>query len=475
MPLLDTPAWNWKHAWQEVPRIQPIKRLAEERVTDYHEIYALYDEENVRAQASRCLQCPEPLCKAECPLSNRIPEWLALAAEGRFLEAAEISQSTSNMPEICSRVCPQERLCESGCFLNGRAEPVAIGAVEKFINEYAIERVGIETSVMAPNGFGVAVIGSGPGGLACADELAKLGYSVTIFESEPVAGGLLMNGIPSFKLDKSVVQRRIDALVKRGVVFRLGVKIGTDISLSELRTRYDAVFIGVGAQKPKPFRMPGVDLHGIYEALPFLAQKNLDHCGNNPAISVEGKRVAVLGGGDTAMDCLRTSIRAGATQAICLYRRDLANMPGNRREYVNAIEEGAEFRFLTNPVRLIGNTARQVTQVECVQMELGDPDASGRRKPRSIHGSEIHIDVDVVLVAYGFDPEPLSTKSGFKDICLNKWGTIQADVSQMTNLADVFAGGDIVRGPSLVVQAVRDGRTAAAGIHRSLSGSGRLN
>lgn len=474
MPLLEKHTWDRKHAWRALPRIYPSKRSAEERVTDCHEIYALYDEEIVREQASRCVECAEALCKVGCPLSNRIPEWLALAAEGRFLEAAEISQSTSNMPEICSRVCPQERLCEAGCILNGRAEPVSIGAVEKFINEYSIARTGIDTCVMPSTGFRVAVIGSGPGGLACADELAKLGHSVTVFESEPVAGGLLMTGIPSFKLEKSVVQRRINALIKRGVVFKLGVKIGSEISFSKLRTGYDAIFIGVGAQEPKPLRVAGSNLQGIHDALPFLAENNLNGNGDHSSIPVMGKRVAVLGGGDTAMDCLRTSIRAGAIQAVCLYRRDLANMPGSRREYENAIEEGAQFRFLTNPVRLIGDSAGRVSQVECIQMELGEPDASGRRKPKPIPGSELRVDVDVVLVAYGFDPEPLSEKNGFGKVCLNEWGAVQADGSQMTNLPGVFAGGDIVRGPSLVVHAVHDGRIAAEGIHRYLTGCDTL-
>lgn len=471
MPSLNNPAWSSKHAWHILSRVNPTKRRARERVKDYREIYTHYDEKSVREQASRCVQCANPLCTMGCPLSNRIPEWLALTAEGRFLEAAEVSQSTSNMPEICSRVCPQERLCEAGCILNGRAEPVSIGPIEKFINEYAIARNGIRTCENTGNGLRVAVIGSGPGGIACADELAKLGYSVTIFESQHFAGGLLMNGIPSFKLEKSVVNRRVESLSRCGVAFRFGIQVGRDISISELMASHDAVFIAVGAQTPKTFQIPGSDLIGIFEALPFLSENNGVPNVASPHVLVSGKRVVVLGGGDTAMDCLRTAIRAGARDAVCVYRRDLVNMPGDRREYENAIEEGAKFRFLTNPIRLHGDERGRVTHVTCVQMELGEPDASGRRKPRSVAGSEFQIEADIVLVAYGFDPEPISEVRGFYGIRTNEWGAIEANDRQMTSLPGVFAGGDIVRGPSLVVHAVRDGRMAAAGIHRYLCGS----
>src|ERR1041385_725084 len=304
-----------KYAWREVDRRDPPKRAASQRIADFNEIYSLFDEATVREQASRCIQCAEPGCVTGCPLSNRIPEWLALAAEGDFLGAAEISLSTSNMPEICSRVCPQERLCEGSCILNGRSDPVCIGAVEKFINEYALARSAAEGSPPEPNGFAVAVVGSGPGGMACADELAKLGYAVTIFEAQASAGGLLVNGIPSFKLEKSVVERRLGVLRPRGVVFRLGVQVGKHISLRELLDSYDAVFLGIGAQKAKELEIPGSELKGIFQSLPFLIQKNVPISLQTPPIDVRGKRVVVLGGGDTAMDCLRTAIRCGATEA----------------------------------------------------------------------------------------------------------------------------------------------------------------
>src|SRR5664279_2567519 len=399
--------WPAKHNWRYVARELPPKRAVAERICDFDEIYGLFDEATARAQASRCINCPDPPCARTCPLSNRIPEWLGLVADGRFLEAAELSRSTSNMPEICSRVCPQERLCEGACTLNGPSDPVSIGAIEKFINEYAFAHQVVDAAVAPPNGLKVAVVGSGPGGMACADELAKRGYAVTIFEAQSRAGGLLVNGIPSFKLEKRIVERRLDLLRRRGVTFQRGVKVGRDVSLSSLREQFDAVYLAIGAQKPKALDMPGAELQGVFHALPFLIQKNLDEASDQPPIEVAGKRVMVFGGGDTAMDCLRTAIRSGAREAICIYRRDLENMPGSRREYANAVEEGARFLFLTNPCLLIDSGAGRVAEARCLRMELGEPDAKGRRKPRPIPGSEFTLPVDVVLVAYGFDAVPI--------------------------------------------------------------------
>jgi glutamate synthase (NADPH/NADH) small chain len=465
------PNWKAKHAWQEVEREGPSKRPAEKRVGDFHEIYALYDEATVREQASRCIQCPVPSCVTGCPLSNRIPEWIALAAEGDFLGAAEISRATSNMPEICSRVCPQEKLCESACILNGRSEAICIGAIEKFINEYALTRGAVKVSPAPPNGLKAAIIGSGPGGLACADELAKLGYAVTIFESQTLPGGLLMNGIPAFKLEKSIVERRVNLLRDRGVVLKLGITVGKDISLKDLQAQFDGVFFGAGAQKPKPLDVAGAELSGIFQGLPFLIQKNVPVGLDVSPIDVEGKRVVVLGGGDSAMDCLRTAIRCGAMEATCVYRRDLANMPGSRKEYVNAVEEGAVFLFVTNPVSLEGDTQGNVAGVRCVRMELGEPDAGGRRKPRPVPGSEFRLPADVILVAYGFDPVPFPPGSDLARIKVNEWGGVVVDENQMTSVPGVFSGGDASRGPSLVVHAVRDARKAAQGMHRYLTKS----
>jgi glutamate synthase (NADPH/NADH) small chain len=457
---------NPKYAWCTIRREAPPKRAAAERVDDFREIYANYNAETVKAQASRCIHCPHPLCAQACPLANRIPEWLALAAQGEFLEAAAISRTTSNMPEICSRVCPQERLCEGACILNGKSDPVAIGAVERFINDYALDHGFIGPFPAPPNGRKVAVIGSGPGGMACADELVQLGYDVTVFEALLIPGGLLVNGIPAFKLEKHVVERRIDSLAKRGVKFRLGVRVGWDVSLADLRRGYEAVFLGVGAQRPKPLDLPGAHLNGVLPALPFLIQKNVSLPElDGPPIEVEGRRVAVLGGGDTAMDCLRTALRCGAREAVCLYRRDLANMPGSRKEYANALEEGARFEFLANPVEIIAGANGSVSAVRCTRMELGAPDASGRRKPRAVPGSDFTVAADLLLVAYGFDPVPFPPESDFGALQTDDWGGLRVDQNQMTNLPGVFAGGDSARGPSLVVHAVRDGRKAAKGMH----------
>jgi glutamate synthase (NADPH/NADH) small chain len=447
----------------------PPKREAAQRICDFDEIYGLYDEATAREQASRCINCPNPPCTQTCPLGNRIPVWLGLVADGQFLEAAEASRSTSNIPEICGRVCPQERLCEGACILNARSDPVAIGAIEKFLNEYAFAHDAVDAVAVASNGCRVAVVGSGPGGIACADELAKLGYSVTVFESQTRPGGLLVNGIPSFKLEKSIVERRLHLLRKRGVAFRCNTKVGRDIPLSTVRREFGAVYLAIGAQKPKPLNIPGADLGSVFDALPFLIQKNLENSHEEPMIDVKGKRVAVLGGGDTAMDCLRTAIRCGAREAICIYRRDLENMPGSRREYLNATEEGARFMFLTNPIALAGGENGSVSAARCVQMELGEPDTKGRRKPQPVPGSEFDVPVDVVLVAFGFDPVPIFAAGNSDNIEVNSWGGVVVNADQMTSVAGIFAGGDLVRGPDLVVRAVRDGRKAAAGIHEYLS------
>jgi glutamate synthase (NADPH/NADH) small chain len=459
-----------RYAWRELDRSEQPKRDAGDRVSDFHEIYSLFDEATIREQASRCVQCAVPACVAGCPLHNQIPEWLGLAAEGRYLEAAEVSRKTSSMPEICPRVCPQERLCEGNCVIHAPEEPVCIGAIEKFINEYALAHGGGKVSTLPANGKRVAVVGSGPGGLACADQLSQLGYQVTVFESQLLPGGLLLFGIPAFKLEKEVVERRVNILRQQGVEFRMGVTVGKDITLAQLLADFAAVYLGIGALKPKPLDVPGADLKGVLQGLPFLAQKNAPVALGLPPVEVKGKRVVVLGGGDSAMDCLRTAIRCGAADTVCAYRRDLDNMPGSKKEYQNALEEGARFMFLTNPLALEGNAAGEVTAVRCVRMELGEPDASGRRKPRPVPGSEFTLPADLVLIAYGFDPVPFPPENDLSRIEVNDWGAIRVDADQRSNIPGVFAGGDVVRGPSLVVHAVRDGRKAADSIHRHLAG-----
>lgn len=463
-----------RYAWREKDRVRQPKRGAQSRVTDFHEIYSLFDAQTIREQAERCVQCAEPTCVEGCPLGNRIPEWVGLAAEGRFLEAAELSRQTSSMPEICPRVCPQERLCEGNCIIHTHEglEPVCVGAIEKFINEYALAHGRGRVETAPPTGRRVAVVGSGPGGLACADRLSQLGHGVTVFESQMLPGGLLLFGIPAFKLEKEIVSRRVNLLKMQGVEFRTGVVVGTDLSLAQLRKDFDAVFLGIGALKPKGLRVPGADLQGVIQGLPFLAQKNAPVSLGIDPVNVEAKRVVVLGGGDSAMDCLRTALRCGAADTVCVYRRDFDNMPGSRKEYENATEEGARFLFLTNPVEVLGDARGRVRAVRCIRMELGEPDVSGRRRPIEVPDSEHEIPADLVLVAYGFDPVPFPPENDLSSLEVNDWGATRVDEDQRTSIEGVFAGGDVVRGPSLVVHAVRDGRRAAEAIDRYLCGKG---
>ena len=346
---------NPKYAWRELAHKGLPKRSASERVADFLEIYGLYDEATAREQASRCIQCPNPSCVTGCPLCNPIPQWMLLTAEGRFLEAAAVLGSATNMAEICARVCPTDRLCEGSCILNGVSEPVSIGAIEQFLAEYAFAHGHVDASTAPPNGLRVAVVGSGPGGLACADELARRGYAVTVFDSALVPGGLLVNGTPAFKVERSIVQRRIEILQKRGVIFRLGVKLDENLTFGQLRTEFDAVFLGFDSRKARPLEIPGADLQGVVQALPFILQKITPVPLELPPIEVSGKRVLVVGAGDTAMDCLRTAIRYGAREAVCVYRRDEADMPCGRHEYENAVEEGARFVFQAAPVAVLGN------------------------------------------------------------------------------------------------------------------------
>ncbi len=456
----------------KLPRVDPPIRDPKERITDFREVYLEYDEKAAVQEASRCVECKNPPCERACPLHNRIRDWLILTAEGRFLEAAHLSQSTSNMPEICGRICPQDRLCEEACIVGAKNQPVAIGAIERFINEYAFRvHGGIPVPSVAPRtGKRVAVVGAGPAGLACAEELRKMGHDVTIFEALPKPGGLLIYGIPGFKLEKWVVERRIEYLKKLGIEFRCNVKVGRDLSLQDLFDRgFHAIFLGTGAQRPKNPRLPGMELAGIHEALPFLIRNNLDERELPPGMKrddLRGRKVAVFGGGDTAMDCLRTSVRLQASRVVCVYRRDEANMPGSRQEVKRAKEEGVEFHFLTTPVRFIGDEAGYVRKVECLRMRLGEPDQSGRRSPIPIEGSEFEFEADFIILAFGFEGDPVPDEGG--RLKLTKGGTYEVDEHKMTSWRGVFAGGDGVRGADLLVTALRDGRDAAIGIDRYL-------
>ena len=460
---------NSKYAWRELAHKGLPKRSASERVADFLEIYGLYDEATAREQASRCIQCPNPSCVTGCPLCNPIPQWMLLTAEGRFLEASAVLGSATNMAEVCARVCPTDRLCEGSCILNGVSEPVSIGAIEQFLAEYAFAHGHADASTAPPNGRRVAVVGSGPGGLACADELARRGYAVTVFDSALVPGGLLVNGTPAFKVGRSIVQRRIEILQKRGVVFRLGVKLDETLTFGQLRSDFDAVFLGFDSRKARPLEIPGADLQGVVQALPFILQKITPVPLDLPPIEVSGKRVVVLGAGDTAMDCLRTAIRCGAREAVGVYRRDEADMPCGRHEYENAVEEGARFVFQAAPVAVLGNDQRQVTGLRLVRTELGLMESIGPRPFLVQAGSEFELPADLIVLALGFDPLPCPHSGDFSDLAVNDWGGIVVDSDQMTSIPGVFAGGDIVRGPSMVLHAVRDARRAAAQIHTYLA------
>jgi glutamate synthase (NADPH/NADH) small chain len=458
-----------KYAWRELAHKGLPKRSASERVADFLEIYGLYDEATAREQASRCIQCPNPSCVTGCPLCNPIPQWMLLTAEGRFLEAAAVLGTATNMAEICARVCPTDRLCEGSCILNGVSEPVSIGAIEQFLAEYAFAHGQVDASTAPPNGRRVAVVGSGPGGLACADDLARRGYAVTIFDSALVPGGLLVNGTPTFKVERSIVQRRIEILLKRGVTFRLGVKLEESLTFGELRSAFDAVFLGFDSRKARPLEIPGAELQGVVQALPFILQKTTPLPLELPPIEVAGKRVVVVGAGDTALDCLRTAIRCGARDAVCVYRRDEADMPCTFQEYENAREEGARFVFQAAPVAVLGNDQRQVTGLRLVRTELGLMESIGPRPFLVRPGSEFETPADLIILALGFDPLPCPHSGDFSDLAVNEWGGIIVDSNQMTTIPGVFAGGDIVHGPSLVLHAVRDARRAAAQIHSYLS------
>lgn len=458
-----------KYAWRNVPRRDPPKRSAAERMADFLEIYGLYDEVAAREQASRCIQCPEPVCVTGCPLGSRIPEWLALTAEGQFLEAAAVLHSTSNLPEVCASACPADQLCEGRCILEGRSEPVSVKAIEQFLNDYAFAHGGREETAAPANGRRVAVVGSNPGGLACADELARRGYAVTIFDSDLLPGGLQVHGIPAFKLEKSVAQRRIDLLRRRGVEFRMGPTIEGDIALAELQARFDAVFLGFGARKARALDIPGADLKGVVQALPFIIQKNSSVALEMPPLDVTGQRVVVIGGGDTALDCARTAVRSGALETVCVYRRDEESMPSSRRDYADAVEEGVRFIFQATPVAVLGSSQGVVTGLRLARTEPEEANASGRRAFRAVPGKEFDFKADWIFLALGFVREPLSRTDSFCKLATDKDGAVIVDAHQMTSVPGVFAGGDIVQGPVTALQAVRDARKAAAAIHDYLA------
>lgn len=449
----------------------PAKREADARVGDFAEIYDEFDKGTAETQASRCSQCGVPFCQINCPLHNNIPDWLMLTAEGRMEEAYRLSSQTNNMPEICGRICPQDRLCEGSCVIEKGFESVTIGAVEKHITETAFENGWVQPPKPGyERAESVGIIGAGPAGLAAAEMLRQQGYQVTIYDRYDRVGGLLIYGIPGFKLEKHVVARRHQLLEDGGVTFRLNVDIGTDIAFDDIRSAHDAVLIATGVYKARDIGVPGVGLDGVVPALDYLTASNRKSLGDDVAafdsgeLNAEGRNVVVVGGGDTAMDCVRTAIRQNAKSVTCLYRRDRANMPGSQREVANAEEEGVVFKWLSAPQAFLGDD--QVRAVQAQKIHLGQPDATGRQVPQIIDGSSHEIAADLVIKALGFDPEELPVMFDAPELEVSRWGTIGIDwQTMMTSLPGVFAAGDIVRGASLVVWGVRDGRDAADAIH----------
>ena len=461
-----------KHPLQflEVPRRDPEKEAAEERIQHFGEIYGHYDGANAAAQAGRCLSCGNPYCEWKCPVHNYIPNWLDLIEQGKLFEAAELSHQTNSLPEICGRICPQDRLCEGACTLNDGIGAVSIGNIEKYITDEALKQGWRpDLSHVVDTGKRVGIIGAGPAGLAAADILARQGIGPVVYDAYPDIGGLLTYGIPPFKLEKQVVEKRREILEGMGVQFVLNTRIGEDKDFAELVDEYDAVFLGMGTYTYVRGEFPGEDLPGVYESLPYLVSNVYRELGYNdpsiPHISLEGQHVVVLGGGDTGMDCNRTAIRQGASSVRCAYRRDELNMPGSRREVANSKEEGIEFLFNRQPVEIVGTD--RVTGVKVVETRMGEAGSDGRRRPEPVPGSEQVLPADAVVIAFGFRPNPPAWFNEFAIETLPSGRVRVASLGQypfQTTNPKVFAGGDMVRGSDLVVTAVFEGREAAKGI-----------
>ena len=453
----------------------PDKRTTGDRKSDFYEIYKDYIKDKAEEQSSRCSQCGVPFCQIHCPLHNNIPDWLKLTAEGRLKEAYEVSQSTNNMPEVCGRICPQDRLCEGNCVIEQSGHgTVTIGSIEKHITDTAWENNWVKPlKIKKEIKQSIGVIGAGPAGLACAEELRKFGYQVTIYDRYDRPGGLLIYGIPNFKLEKFVVERRTNLLKESGIKFVQNFELGKDKNLQDLKKIHDALLIATGVYKPREIEILGKDLKNIFPAMEFLTASNRKGLGDKVELFDDGtlnalnKDVVVIGGGDTAMDCVRTAVRQKAKSVKCLYRRDRINMPGSAREVANAIEEGVKFVWLTAPKKFIGD--KFVEEVQVNKMKLGLADASGRKKPEIEKDSEYNIKADIVIKSLGFDPENLPNLFSSPELLVSRWGTIKIDLDTMqTNIDGVFAAGDIVRGASLVVWAIKDGRDAAENINKYL-------
>ena len=457
----------------DIDQQNPTKRKISIRKDDFSEIYAEYIHEKAVEQSSRCSQCGVPFCQVHCPLSNNIPDWLKLTAEGRLEEAYELAQSTNNMPEVCGRICPQDRLCEGNCVIEQSGHgTVTIGSVEKYITENAWNKGWIKPiKVINEKKESIGIIGAGPAGLACAEQLRKHGYQITIYDRYDRPGGLLIYGIPNFKLEKYVIERRIKVLQSGGINFIQNFEAGKDSTLDQLREKHDAILIATGVYKAKKLEILGSNLQNIFPAMEFLTASNKKGLGDkvelfdNGTLNAEGKDVVVVGGGDTAMDCVRTAVRQNAKSVKCLYRRDKKNMPGSAREVINAEEEGVEFVWLSNPREFLGKN--KIENIIVDKIKLGEPDDSGRRKPEVQENSEFKIKTNMVIKALGFDPENLPEMFNSKNLKITDYGTLKINFDTMeTNLPGVFAAGDIARGASLVVWAIKDGRDAAVSIKK---------
>jgi glutamate synthase (NADPH/NADH) small chain len=453
----------------------PEKRSADTRKTDFNEIYGEYARDKAADQAARCSQCGVPYCQNHCPLHNNIPDWLKLTAEGRLREAYDISQATNTFPEICGRICPQDRLCEGNCVIEQSGHgTVTIGAVEKYITDTAWDEGWVmPIAPKSERGESVGIIGAGPGGLAAADMLRRAGLKVTVYDRYDRAGGLMVYGIPGFKLEKEIVTRRTELLEQGGVEFKLNCNVGADITFADIQAQHDFVIIATGVYKSRRLQAPGAGGQGIVRAIDYLTASNKRGFGDDVpeftsgTLNAAGKRVIVIGGGDTAMDCVRTATRQGATSVKCLYRRDRANMPGSQREVLNAEEEGVEFVWQTSPTAFAGDP---VNTVHIQKMRLGAPDATGRQSPEVIEGADYTEQADLVIEALGFEPEDLPTLWDTPGLEVTRWGTVKTNfLTHATNLENVYAIGDIARGASLVVWAIRDGREAASAILEKLA------
>ncbi len=457
----------------ELNQNYPEKRPSEDRRKDFAEVYENFIKNNAKDQSSRCSQCGVPYCTVHCPLHNHIPDWLKLAAEDRLEEAFQLSSSTNNMPEICGRICPQDRLCEGNCVIEQSGHgSVTIGSVEKYLTDNAFEKewikpIKIKKELEKKESIGI--IGAGPAGLAAAEELRKRGYQINVYDRHDRSGGLLIYGIPNFKLEKDIVQRRMKYLEDSGIQFHLNINIGEDIAFKDLRNKHDAVLIATGVYKARELDINS-EFTNVVPALNFLIASNRKGLGDqvesfdNGILNAEGKNVIVIGGGDTAMDCVRTAVRQKAKSVKCLYRRDRANMPGSAREVLNAEEEGVEFLWKSLPKEFKGEGL--VEEVECLEMKLSDPDEDGRQVPEIIKGSEFSLKSDMVIAALGFSPENLPKLFNEDQLPVTKWGTVRVGFdTMMTSIDGVFAAGDIVRGASLVVWGIRDGREVANSIH----------